>query len=266
MLSQLPMKWKLTLGVAVFVLIVGVMLGYGFLSISNETDDRFIEACEDRASANAKAIQSEIPFEVAAQMVEEIQQKITETAKQYKNIHAITVLNKDQSVLARFGQDIDVMKLIEGMDLEKPNSEKEREFIIATVPISVVTDLENTANENIGYLLYVESLAEYYQFKRKRTVQGVSLALLGIVVLMVAAYLIGSSTAKPLLNLVDAAQRIAAGDLVNVEVKAQGSLEARRLATSIKSMASALQTQAVAIKNLTNDISSALPPVNRPRQ
>ncbi len=32
MLSQLPMKWKLTLGVAVFVLIVGVMLGYASLA------------------------------------------------------------------------------------------------------------------------------------------------------------------------------------------------------------------------------------------
>jgi methyl-accepting chemotaxis protein len=251
------MKWKLTLSVTIVLLVVGVIFGYLFIEISRNADERLIGASESRAIANAKAIQSQIASEVVAKMGDELTSKLKYLSKEHKDIHALIVLDNQKSVLAIIGKDLDVEKITSGLNLDAESKSTKNHLVIATTPIFSDADLTQDEQQLAGYLIYVESLAEYYKLKKSQGVTAVFFAVAALVILMVVAYFIGSSTAKPLLNLVETVKRIADGDLENVKVEAQGSLEATLLASSIKSMAGALQNQVIAIKNLTSDISSA---------
>jgi methyl-accepting chemotaxis protein len=251
------MKWKLTWGVTIVLLLVGIIFGYLFFEISQNTDHRLIEASETRAMANAKGIRNQIAFEVAAKMREEVVSKLTHLSKEHEDLHAIIVLDNEKSVLATIGNAVNVESLIDGLNLNLENKNTKKDLVVATTPIYTESDLTTDDKQHAGYLVYVESLAEYYKFKNRQAVKAAVFALMALVIIMIAAYFIGSSTAKPLLELVKTAKRIADGDLEDVEVEARGSLEAGLLASSIKAMAGALQNQVIAIKNLTNDISNA---------
>ncbi|MCP4197119.1 MAG: methyl-accepting chemotaxis protein [Proteobacteria bacterium] len=253
----MPMKWKLTLSVTVVLLVVGIIFGYLFIEISRNTDERLVSTSESRAMANAKAMQREIALEVVAKTGNELTSKLKHLSKAHKDVHAIVVLDINKSVLATIGNDLDVEKIIHGLNLKAKNKITKNELVIATSPIYSDADLTLNDKRHAGYLIYVESLAEYYKFKKSLEVTIVLFALAALVIAMIVTYFIGSSTAKPLLNLVKTAQRIADGDLKNVEVEAKGSLESTLLASAIKSMAGALQNQIIAIKSLTNDISSS---------
>jgi methyl-accepting chemotaxis protein len=257
MISHMPMKWKLTLSVTVVLLVVGIIFGYLFVEINRNADERLVLASESRAMANAKAMQHQIALAVVAKTGNELTSKLNDLSKTRKDIHAIVVLDNQKSVLATIGNDLNVEKVIHGLNLEIENNTTKNELVIATTPIYADTDRTLDDKHPAGYLIYVESLAEYYKFKKSQGVTVVFLALVALLFLMIVTYFIGSSTAKPLLKLVTTAKRIADGDLENVEVETQGSLEATLLASAIKSMAGALQNQIIAIKALTNDISSA---------
>ena len=63
---QITLKWKLTISVVLVLIPLAIALGIMFQYLLSGTDDFLYRARQNRALANAKAVEGEITFEVAA--------------------------------------------------------------------------------------------------------------------------------------------------------------------------------------------------------
>jgi methyl-accepting chemotaxis protein len=249
----MSLKWKLTLGVLVVLLLVGGSLTFIIQQMLWNIDQQLFEAIKQRAVTNAKAVESEIAYEMAARLPDEVTAKLSGFLTMHQEAHSIYILETDGRVFSENGASVDVERLtagFKGLDRTTSRLDEDLKLIVATTPIK--------GDEGVlGAVIYTESLAGYYSFRASTVQIAFISSLLGFVLIIVSAYLIGRSTAKPFDELVSTAERIASGDLRYLKVETRGSLETRRMALSIKSMALALQKQVVAIKSLTTEISGA---------
>jgi len=261
---QMTLKWRLTIGVVLVLIPMCGGLLYGLNWLLAETDEQIYDALRQRAEANAKAAVSEITFEMAARLEEEVQKKLSDFLTTHKGSHSISVLiDPKGEPFSHVGDTINTKRIIEAFPrLDQASTQRVDELVVALTPLSTSDSENGMASEvdgdsNVGVLLYTESLEKYYAFRHKATFYFIIGTVVAIMLIMLGVYFIGHRSATPIYRLVAAAQKIADGDLERIEVDSTGSYETNQLGESIKSMAEALQKQVVAIKALTTDISSA---------
>ncbi|MCP4601882.1 MAG: methyl-accepting chemotaxis protein [Proteobacteria bacterium] len=260
---QMQLKWKLTLGVIMVLIPVIIVLSLVVRDMLSSTNTKLFETIEKRAQTNARVIKAEITFELIAKLPEEIKNKIKNFSLKNQEAYAIIVYGKNNKPVSQTGSKIDFNKVIEKFhSLKKSDTQKVEDLVVAVEPVFVAAESGEAGEksrgpgEYVGTVIYTESLADYYALLRRVVWMGVGASLAGILLITLGVFLIGHQSAQPIFRLVKAAQRIADGDLKNIEVEATGYVETTRLSGSIKSMAVALQKQVIGIKTLTNKISN----------
>lgn len=260
---QMTLKWRLTLGVvAVLIPMCGALL-YGLNWVLFKTDDQIFSALRQRAEANAKATESEITFELAARLEDDVNKKLDRFLSSHEGAYSISVLlDPKGEPFSHVGGEINTRQIVNAFpSLSKASAKIVDQLVVAIMPVIAADDDISVAGDGgkggNGILIYTESLENYYAFRSQVKWVGIIGSVIAIVFIMAGVYYIGHRSALPIYRLVAAAQKIADGDLERIEVKTTGSYETNQLGESIKSMAEALQKQVVAIKALTTDISSA---------
>ncbi|MDD5310016.1 MAG: methyl-accepting chemotaxis protein [Deltaproteobacteria bacterium] len=251
MTRQMSLKMKLTLLILAVMLPVVAGFGILFQLLMSNTYRTLTAALEARAVANVTAAASDISFEMAANQREEVLAKLRAFANAHPEMASLTVLDKAKMPFAEIGKTRSAQELYKGFDgLGRPDSRVQDNMVVAVAPI--LTD-ENAA---VGYVVYAESLQSFLNQRSRMVTWVVSIFLLGLLVVSTSVYFIGHQTAAPINLLVEAAQRIADGDLKETRLEVSGSAETARLAASVKSMAEALRRQVSAIKELTLEVSA----------
>ncbi len=251
------MKWKLTLGVLIVLIPLGVIIGFFFHYLNAESDKKLFDAYRERARANANAASELIGFEMAAELTGEIDTKLKGFVSEHREVYSLSVLDRKKKTYVALGATINAKVLVKKFPKSKKNGGSitvADDLVVALSPIRSPDD-----QRTLGYVLYTESLAEHYSLRRLVNWGGIVAFVLGILVITLGVYFIGHTATKPIFKLVSAAESIADGDLERIDVtdKRAGSVEIDRLATSIDRMAVALQKQVLAIKSLTLDMSES---------
>jgi methyl-accepting chemotaxis protein len=230
-------------------------LAYVNQSLLLAVDAQLFVATEARAMANANSIASDLAYDLVAKLDDQVEAKLAAFRTEHLETLSIGVFRADRTLLAAVGEtaDADSRKLIgefEQLDVGDTKVDERKQLVIAAAPIVVAG--EGTIG---GYLVYTESLAGYYAERDRGFTLSLVAMGLGILLLAAVVFVLGGWTARPIVKLVGASERIAAGDLREIEVDEGSVEETRKLAGSIKRMAGALQTQVSAIKGLTRDLS-----------
>ena len=252
MKSQISLKWKLTLSLLMVVVILGFLIALVMQYLLTGFDERIFEEKQRRALANSEALGSEMSYQLIARQKNEAKDGIKEFLEKHVETHSISVLDNTAKEFVSVGTQVNTSELTSAFE---PNAVEKSKHVGSL--IVAITTVKDDNGSKLGSVIYTESLESYFEFRTRVAFLATGVGLIGLGFIMLFAFLLGARTARPINNLVDAAQRIADGDLESIEVEASGSLETSRLATSIRSMASALQKQVMAVKTLTGDITSA---------
>jgi methyl-accepting chemotaxis protein len=232
-----------------------VALAYVNQSLLLAVDAQLFVAVEARALANANSVANDVGYDLVAKVDEQVKGKLADFRTKHLENLSIGVFNARKSLVAEVGQTkgAEPRELIgefDRLDVGDTRVDEKKQLVFAAVPIIV-----EEGGKIQGHVIYSESLAGYYA-ERDR---GFTLSLLamgvGVLVLAAVVFVLGGWTAKPIVKLVGASERIAAGDLREIKVDEGAMEETRSLAASVKRMAGALQTQVSAIKVLTRDVS-----------
>lgn len=251
MKGQMSLKSRLALSVVAVWLVVAAVIGYFFSNMLSDTNNALFAALQERAAANAKAVVGDISYDVQIDSKGEVGNKLADFAKKHDVAYSISVLDAKGRIFAEKGAQVAGTRLFSLFGDKKAGSTRRTEsLIVAMEPIL------SDENSVVGHVVYTESLRPHFERQRKVVMQAVGVAIAGLVIFIIGALAIGRQVAKPILTLVTAAQRIADGNLESISIEETGSLETRRLARSVKAMAEALQGQVLAIKKLTNALSS----------
>jgi methyl-accepting chemotaxis protein len=263
MKSQMSLKWKLTLSVFIAVVIMCALISVAFKTFFEHTDEEFFKALKKGAAANAKAVAGEISFELAAGLADDTERKLKDFSERTGGVHAIIIVKDKGQIFAKVGEEVKIDPIRSAMENFEKDEDVEVVGDVVVATFRAKSDSSEDAleempsgDESRGVVVYVESLRAYRDFQKKWIRAGI-LGMIAILVIMsLMAFILGHSTAKPINRLVDAAQRIADGDLESIVVDVTGSAETNRLAISIQAMAKALQSQVIAIKAITKDVSA----------
>lgn len=246
------MKGKLTIGVAVLLVPVVVVVLCVIDSVVDDLDKELVGARKDRATANAKTVSGTVAFELAAQEKKGAQSKLQKFRRANAETESLAVLAVTGKPFVTEGKAVDASMLL---DKHPELAKKGGAALMGDVMVAVWPVRAEGDKKVAGYVVYTESLSAYRK-KVKRMVTicyGVTIGL--FLAVLLGVFFIGYRTAAPINRLVEAAQKIAAGDLEHIDVPVTGSAETRRLAGSIRSMAKALQGQVRSIKQLTANVS-----------
>jgi methyl-accepting chemotaxis protein len=252
-MKNISLKWKLTFSV------VGIWIAVGFVLVLigqkqfTRVDEQLFDARGGQAIANGKSVAAAISFELKFSGEEEsktTQKNLNEFLQNNSEVYAIEAIPLSESKAISTGQPIDTKMLLSSFpDTKKPYVKRIGRLIVAQVPALL-------EEEQVGTVLYVESLQSYFDERERMTNAMVGLGFGSLIALIIGAYIIGVQSSKPIHKLVTAARHIADGDLANVDIEAGGTNETGLLSRSIKKMASAIQKQVSAIKKLTNELAS----------
>lgn len=245
-------RGRLTLGVTAVVLLVMVALGLVFAALIATIQDRLVKTIEARALANAKAIASDVGFDVTVADTETLLNKLNSLIEKQAEMYSVSIIGtKEGKANVHAGKEVDATAL--AGDIKKVKSGKtmfEGTLVIAVAPAAV-----DEGSETAGYVVVTESLEDYFA-ERARSFRNLIIAMVaGLVALVLVVFLLGGWTARPINKLVSAAERIAAGDLREISIQEGSMLETKALASAVKRMAEALRKQVTAIKGLTRDVS-----------
>lgn len=252
MKRQLSLKWALTLSMLGISIIVISFVYFLFNSSMNRMNERYFSMLKQDVALTCKSVASDVAFEVAAADKKGSLSKLASHIQKGEDIKTIAVLSPKREILYQ-SNDISKMRDLVGNMKDMPVNEVivVDDNMIGLVPI--LPEDERT----VGYIAVVKSI-EHYQKEKASTIAFLILtSLFGIAVLAGYVYLVGRRLTKPFKGLVAAAERIANGDLEQIDdLKHAGSREIVRLGTSVKQMAEAMQSQVLAIKNLIARISN----------
>lgn len=251
--ASISMKWKMTIGVFLIMTPVGVAIWASQQVLIKGIDSTLFEALESRANANVVTTSTDISFELAAGLREEIEGKLKKFVNKHSETFAMVVLDAKKGLFAQAGNKVNLNELIASIpSLAKTNALVVDARVIATAPI--VTEGQS---QPLGYLIYVESLDSYFLIRSRMLSIGLMTFMIGLIFILIGAYFLGYRSAVPIYELASAAERIADGDLESVDIQLgrTGFMEAEKLAFSIQRMATALQRQVSGIKNLTSRMS-----------
>jgi methyl-accepting chemotaxis protein len=261
MKRETSLKVKLVVSISAVLVLVMVVLGALFLVLIGNIDSRLLQTIEARALANARAIGVDVSYDTAMGDEAAVGEKLEAFIRDHAETHGAAVVVPTETgkavgkegtgyrSLAASGQEIDTSSLVEAVrDVLKGGTATRGELVVAVAPALA----EEQAK---GLVVYTESLADYLRFKSRLQLIALGAMLLCLLISVGVVYLVGGAAARPINRLVDAAERLAAGDLRDIRIDAGGSAETQRLGIAVKGMAEALEEQVAGIQKLTADIS-----------
>ncbi|MBN1653199.1 MAG: methyl-accepting chemotaxis protein [Deltaproteobacteria bacterium] len=251
-LSQMSMRWKLTLGATTVLLLVGIILSVVIRVYNEKSDAMLFDALKGRALANVSTASGFISFEIVANLGDDAKKKLSRFISSSDETRSILVFRADRKPFIAVGKEIEYESLISQLkSLDRKRAVIVDEFVVAVSPV-----LSEDDKETLGYIIYIESMADYHALRAEMSLSTSGAFLLGLIIIMGGVYIIGYRSTDPILKLISAAEAISAGDLekINIASDASTSNETNRLATSVKAMAEALQRQVMAIKSLIDDM------------
>lgn len=247
------MKGRLTLGVALLLIPVGAVVLYVIDSMVDDLDRELVAALRARAVANAKTVSGTVGFELATKEKKGVLTKLRGFRQANGETESLAVMTPTGAPFVFVGKDVDASLLLKMNPKlrQKGGATLRGDVMVAVWPVRVDDD-----KKIAGYVVYTESLAGYRAKVQRLVTIGYVVTIGLFLAVLLGVFVIGHRTAAPMNRLMEAAQKIAAGDLENIDVPVTGSAETRRLAESILSMAAALQGQVRSIKQLTSNVST----------
>ncbi len=251
MKRQLSLKWNLTLSMTAIWLVLITMLNILFNSIISANDREYVDLLRREILSESTAIATDIAFELAAKDTSGVVSKLKQHAGMRPETKAVGVLDASRKLIFKSDETEEVKQYLASA-LTTANGE-------TTVSGDIMIGAAGIASENstdMGSVVVVKSIEQYRKQQRFGLFLLVAAGIVGILVVIGAAYFIGNRLVKPIHLLVDASERIADGDLRRIEIENVHFHELNRLGLSVKRMADAMQSQVVAIKSLTARISN----------
>ncbi len=246
---QLPLRWSLTLSIFGVLIIIVVTLIFIFQTLISRIDDRLRHTMLRYQLANAMDVVSSIEYEVIVEDKKALETKIKGFMKKEREIHSISVLNRDESILYTSGNRATIDNILRTV------AKADKTTHIVDTNSVVMLPISSEEGGKSGTLVHVMKLDTYLQDKRHLSLGILISGMIGLLVILASVYFIGRRASMPFHRLVEAAQRFANGDLRRTEVVAHGAKETLYLAGSIQSMAESIQTQVLEIKDLTVEVS-----------
>jgi len=253
------MKRQLTLGgrLTIYILVILVIVLGGLIAVfgtrATDFQNRYYSAVQTAGLSSAKEAAAQVSFEVAVGEAGEVAKKLTKYSddliaqgNKERDISAIFAFDKSKKLVATIG-DLDFEETFpDGVGLGEDFAKPYGDYMIASSAVKAEED-------SVGYILIVESMSKYLSFRRNLALTMIAAIALGLLIAVVLVILVGRNAARPMVRLSDAAQRIADGDLVNIDVEEHGVKEADQLSRSVRVMAQALRTQVVTTMKLTDE-------------
>ena len=109
---ELPLKWRLTFYVLLVWIAVVVMFTLVFMNLSSRIDQRLQHTMELQMLADANAVAANIEFEVATDETTLLSEKVKDHLQSGEDIHSISVLKKDKTMLFTTGNKKEIAEII----------------------------------------------------------------------------------------------------------------------------------------------------------
>jgi methyl-accepting chemotaxis protein len=252
MKRQLPLKWNLTLGMlGVWVIVMSLV----FLRIGSTMrgiNSVFVDMFKRDTYAEAVILASEAAPLIEAKDGKKASSLLDKFKTSKPEITIAAVLDPNRRVVYRPDNSQDekpFLKMVETLSVQSP-VDSDGNFITA------IAAVKSISGKIAGYVMLVTSKEIYNEQKESSIAVLIIVVIIGLALATVSAYVIGGRLTRPIGTLVEAAERIADGDLERIDIASEGSQELHRLGASIKRMAEAMQSQVLAIKNLTTKITT----------
>ncbi len=288
MSRKLTLAGRLTLGTVLVMVPVSLILLFLFFRVFNaDMEAKLFDLVERGTIASGKVVAESVSFDVKIAAEEYAAAKSTSQKKDEANLALREMLEEklaasSSSTTGYFIFTADLEELARAERVENavppeafmPLLTEIREKVVA---VTSPEEFETSKNEGAfdtsliqadrvvaviliaaeteadGYLVYVESIAEY------RSSQDLMFALMtlslmmGLLLIAFSVIVIGRRSARPIHRIAETAQRIAEGDLTYRADDETGVKETLRLNAAVREMADALALQVNSIKLLTGD-------------
>jgi methyl-accepting chemotaxis protein len=119
----------------------------------------------------------------------------------------------------------------------------------------VATAASRTEETVAGYVVYAESVEEYFSFVRILVGAIVLAVILGLALIVFGAVFVGRRAAAPINRIAATAQQMASGDLRRLEFAEETIRETNNLSEAVSKMATALREQVESTKGLALEAS-----------
>lgn len=249
---QLPLRWKLMLGMlGLGVILASTIFTLFFSSISDfrKELDQFVIR---ETNAHARIFSAEIAPLLQQAKKDSISNRIQSYVKKNKSIAGIFVLdNRMRNYVTR---DINkrVAPFIDQISELKHNSPTPLNDTL----IAVRTPIRGNDARVIGEVTIMVDRNAYSHRKDHSILLFIIVTVICILLATGSAFVVGDRLSRPINALVRSAERFANGDLTQLRVAKSDTPELKRLAAAVEQMAVELQSQVIAIKELTLKISS----------
>ena len=251
MKRQFTLKWNLTFSMAAIWVVVVAVLSLLFNAVVSATDNAYFDLLKRELISEGAGTAAGIALEFAAEDSSGMAAKLEAHLESNSETIGIGILDMDKKLAFKSPSRAALDKYFEkGRNLPIGEPAAVDDTMIVSASISPEPDTP------IGTVIIIKSIAKYKKQKSLGMLMIIGIALGGIIIMTVAAYLIGNRVVKPIHALVAASERIADGDLQRIDINTIHFHELNRLGLSVKRIAGAMQSQVSAIKTLTTKISS----------
>jgi methyl-accepting chemotaxis protein len=276
---QLSLGVNLTLRVgAVLVLVVGILVVI-FALFTKDLQGRLVRAVEASALAKARIVATDVSFDLStignegegashAGYVKELEAKLGKFKEDWlsegsdgrgdggggpasTSILAFDLKRRPAGATA----GADAGKLFPGGFTYKSDATRLVGETIVAIAASKV-DAGDGKIENTGYVVYTESVAEYFEYRAFMILMLVLGVIVGLGLTAVGAVLVARRAAAPINRIATTAQQMAAGELRRIDIRKEGIRETDDLSDAVTRMASALREQVVSTKELASQASA----------
>jgi methyl-accepting chemotaxis protein len=249
---QLPLRWKLMLGMlGVGAILASTIFTIFFSSISGfrKELDQFVLR---ETSAHGRTVAAVIAPLLQHADKDSISNQLQRYVKKNKSIAGILVLNNQMQTYVTMDIDRRIAPFMEQISELKHDSPTPLDDALVAVRMPI----RRNGATAIGEVAIVVDRSTYSHQKDHSIPLFIIVTIICVVLAAGSAFIVGDRLTRPINALVQAAERFASGDLTQLHVAKSDTPEMKRLAAAVEQMAVELQSQVIAIKELTLKISS----------
>jgi methyl-accepting chemotaxis protein len=275
MKRQLSLGVNLTLRIGAVLLLVVASLVALFVWFTGQLQNRLFEAVEAGALANARVVAADVGYDLFTGEAANVLQKIEGFRKSLDakaGVRGAASKDGGSSRIAIVTFDVDgaPMSKTAGASVEAlfpggfknalktmfPRAGGVSKGATQIVGNMIVATVSAKAEQNdAGYVVFAESVAEYLAFRTRLFVLMAVGLFAGLVFVGVGAVIVGRRAAAPINRIASTAQQMAAGELRHIDLQRENILETDNLSTSVSRMAEALRSQVISTKQLASEAS-----------
>ncbi len=181
------MTWGRRSAIAgILAVVVGFIMGaYSAVEqerIHTKLEKRLFDVVNAGTMAKAKQVSCEIAFETTAKLTDEVNSKVEAFADKNKEVYGITILNGKKDIIHEYRNRIDQPKTLITR-LEKEGSLNKKSAMVLSREKLAVAFSPVTINDGevSAYVLYADSLSDYFPESRIVDFVGIGMIILAII-------------------------------------------------------------------------------------